>query len=172
MNTYKLHIKIGENEFNSEGPAEIVKEAFDTWRELIASMPSKPTVSKEGRNNSKYIDPDNIEPERLNRLFLYDPTKDLMSVRIFPRGTERERDTLLLILLGYKVLKDKHEVMATKLTRSMRQSGCKVTRVDRLAAKYINQGLVNKGGMAKSGHYSLTNTGLARAIEIMDEILG
>ena len=172
MDNYKLHVKIGEHEFNSEGPAEVVKEAFETWKELIGSNPGKTTTSRERYNGFESADPSTLDTERLNRVFLYDSGKDLVSVNIFPRGADRVRDTLLLVLLGYKALKSQHEVMATKLTPALRQSGCKIDRVDRLAAKYINQGLINKGGMAKSGRYSLTNTGLARAIEVMDDLLG
>jgi hypothetical protein len=173
MDNYKLRIKIGEHEFDGEGPAEEVKEAFATWKELIASVPSQPSITKDNANNHYSDgDSDHVDPARLSRLFLNDAAKDLVSVKIFPRGNERERDTLLLILFGYKTLRGQHEVMATKLTRAMRQSGCKVSRVDRLSSRYINAGLLNKGGMGKSGRYSLTNTGVTKAVEVMNEILG
>lgn len=174
MDAYKLRIKIGEHEFDGEGPAEEVKASFEAWKELIASIPSQPaprTPQETHNHNRVENDPEQISPETLNRIFLSDPSKDMVSVKIFPRGNERERDTLLLILYGYKKMRAQNEVMATKLTRAMRQSGCKVSRVDRLSTRYINQGLVNKGGMGKSGRYSLTNTGMAKAVEIIDEIL-
>ena len=170
MEPYKLNVKIGEHEFNSEGAAEDVKEAFSIWKELIAST-NHSAAPKEQRNGF-FSAGSQGEAERLNRLFLHDPNKDLVSVKIFPRGNDRERDTVLLILLGYKLLKDQHEVMATKLTPAMRQSGCKLDRIDRIAAKYVHQGLINKGGIGKSGRYSLTNTGVAKATEIMEGLLG
>ena len=52
----------------------------------------------------------------------------------------------------------------------MRQSGCLVQRVDQVAAKYVRQGFLNKGGMGKGGRYSLTNSGVEKATAILNSI--
>ena len=45
METYKLHIKIGQHEFQGEGPEEAVKKSFEDWKLLITSLPT-PEISK------------------------------------------------------------------------------------------------------------------------------
>jgi hypothetical protein len=172
MDSYKLQVKVGEHEFSSEGPVESVKEAFEAWKELISlPSPGQLRTNKERINGFELSAGYTLDTDQLNRIFHYDSAKDLISVKIFPRGDDRNRDTLLMILYGYKTLKTQHEVLATKLTPAMKQSGCKIDRLDRIASRYINQGLINKGGMGKSGHYSLTNTGMVRAVEIINELL-
>ncbi len=36
---YRLKIKIGQHEFEAEGPADVVREQFQVFKDLIASAP-------------------------------------------------------------------------------------------------------------------------------------
>lgn len=176
-NTYKLNVKIGSHEFNSEGPEDAVKEAFAIWKELIGAVPittNKPSLPNSNGNGIPPTPADisSVDSQRLNSLFFYDTNNDLISVKFLPRGTDRDRDILLLILFGYKAIKGQNEVKGTKVVPAMKQSGARVSRIDRLAAKYIERGLINKGGIGKAGIYSLTNTGVTKAIELVNELVG
>lgn len=77
---------------------------------------------------------------------------------------------MVLVLYGYKVLKSQNEVPVTQLKAALRQSGCAVDRVDRVAEKYLGQGLLQKGGMGKGGVYRLTNLGEERARQLINEM--
>ena len=41
MESYRIKVKIGEHEFEAEGPAEIVQSQFETFKQLIASQPQR-----------------------------------------------------------------------------------------------------------------------------------
>lgn len=171
MEPYKLQLKIGPHEFSAEGPADVVKQDFEMWKVLIqstqAQIPPAPTV---GNNNDTSV-VNSITREQLERMFLIDDKRGMVTLRVLPRSQERDADALLLILFGYKLAKQLEEVGVTQLKPSMRQSGCMVDRLDQVASRYVRQGLLNKGGMGKGGRYSLTNSGLERAVSLMRDLL-
>lgn len=43
MDGYKLRVKIGDHEFEAEGPADVVKEQFELWKSLVTSAPPPQT---------------------------------------------------------------------------------------------------------------------------------
>jgi hypothetical protein len=94
----------------------------------------------------------------------------MLSLRILPRSDDRYTDALLLVVLGYKIIKGTDEIMVTQLKPAMRQSGCMVERIDQAAAKYVRQGYLNKGGMGKGGRYSLTNSGIEKATALLSNL--
>lgn len=166
MGTFKLHIKVGPHEFEGEGPEETVKKSFDDWKSLVASIPpaetirtAAPTSSAGGTNGSAAA----LETDELSRLFVHDEKKGLVTLRILPRGDERDANAALLVLLGFRQLKSQDEVPVTQLKPALKQSGCNVDRVDAVVEKYQREGLINKGGSGKGGKYSLTNSGVEKA---------
>lgn len=171
MDAYKLHVKIGEHEFNSEGPTEAVKEAFAIWKEMIGSVPAAPPSPPKQANGNSTGDGGDVDEERLSRLYLHDKAQNQISLKILPHGSERERDSLLLLLYGYKAIKNQHEVQVTQIIPALKQSGLRIDRIDKLATPYLNRGYLRKGGMAKGGRYSLTNAGVARAEELLNELI-
>src|SRR5262245_41501883 len=42
-NNYKLKMKIGDHEFEAEGPVDVVQAQFADFRDLIAKLPATPT---------------------------------------------------------------------------------------------------------------------------------
>ena len=173
METYKLQMKVGPHEFHGEGPEDAVKKDFEEWKSLIASTPTidtaRPATVPPALNSASWSAP--IESEQLARIFLLDDKKGLVTLRILPRGDDRDRDAVLLILLGFRRLKDQDEVLVTQLKPALKQSGCNVDRVDSVVAKYLREGLINKGGMAKGGRYSLTNSGAEKAAALVHSLL-
>ncbi|MGH2396563.1 MAG: hypothetical protein ACRDFW_06155 [bacterium] len=165
MENYRLHVKVGAHEFSGEGPEECVKRDFEEWKSLISGAARGPALSL-GSTEGQQRDVE-IDGERLNRVFVVDEKRQLLTLRYLPRTDDRDGDSLLLILLGYQTLRSQDEVTVTQLKPSLKQSGCLVDRVDKAAAKYVNQGLLNKGGMGKGGRYSLTNSGRDRATSLL-----
>jgi len=171
METYKLHLKIGPHEFSAEGPPEIVKQDFENWKSLIQDAPTQPASPTLSGQNGK--PQDNLNPPtklQAEKVYVLDDKRDMISLRILPRSDDRHADALLLILLGYKTIRAVDDLMVTQLKPAMRQSGCLVDRIDQVAAKYVRQGLLNKGGMGKGGRYSLTNSGVEKAMALLNSI--
>lgn len=172
MEPYKLHLKIGVHEFSAEGPVEVVKQDFELWKSLIQEAPTQ-TVAHQASNeqDGKLTGNTNsLTKEEIDKVYLLDERRDMLSLRILPRSDDRYADSLLLVMFGYKVTKGTDEVMVTQIKSSMRQSGCMVERIDQVAAKYVRQGFLNKGGMGKGGRYSLTNSGAEKAAAIFNTL--
>ena len=168
METYKLHIKVGPHEFQGEGPEETVKKNFEDWKSMIATIGAEPV---ERSSSALAANPGNgafagLQDIQAGRLFLLDDKKGLVTLRILPRGEDRDADAVLLILLGFRRLRDQVEIPVTQLKPSLKQSGCNVDRVDAVVARYLRKGLLNKGGSGKGGRYSLTNSGTQKANSI------
>ncbi len=171
MDSYKLHLKIGPHEFSAEGPVEVVNQDFERWKLLIQDIPIQSATPPPTNQNGRL--PDNGSPPtkgQIDKVYVLDDKRDMISLRILPRSDDRYADALLLILLGYKIIKAVEDLMVTQLKPAMRQSGCLVERVDQVAAKYVRQGFLNKGGMGKGGRYSLTNSGVEKATAILNSI--
>jgi hypothetical protein len=172
METYKLHIKVGPHEFHGDGPEEAVKKSFEDWKSLIASTPaveiSKDVLNQSLRGNGSITRRDG---DLLAKLFLLDEKRGIVTLRILPRGDEREADAALLVLFGFREMKEQDEVLVTQLKPALKQSGCNVDRVDAVVAKYQREGLINKGGSGKGGKYSLTNSGIEKASSIAQSLL-
>jgi hypothetical protein len=166
VENFKLHMKVGPHEFDGEGPADAVRKSFDDWKSLVASMPSAETTYATansslggGINGSAGV----LEAEELARLFVHDEKKGIVTLRILPRGDDRDANAALLVLLGFRQLKSQDEVPVTQLKPALKQSGCNVDRVDAVVGKYQREGFINKGGSGKGGKYSLTNSGIEKA---------
>jgi hypothetical protein len=171
MDSYKLHLKIGPHEFSAEGPTEVVKQDFELWKSMIKDLPAQPTTPATPQQNSATPQSSGaLAKEQIERVYIVDEKRDMLSLRVLPRSDDRYADALLLVLLGHKIIKGADETMVTQLKPALRQSGCMIDRIDQIAAKYVRQGFLNKGGMGKGGRYSLTNSGTEKAITILNNL--
>jgi hypothetical protein len=160
---HKVRVKIGDAEFEAEGSEETVKEQYDRF---LASLPAAQTAKKlgdtasadEGRQAAGG-DPDTA----LARAFKDEA--DVVSLRLHPKGDNRDADALLMILYGYLMLKGQREVLSTQLARSAAQTGLGLDRIDRTMAK--NEPYCGRGGERKGTYYSLNNVGINRAKELL-----
>jgi hypothetical protein len=175
---YKIRVKIGVNEFEAEGPENVVKEQFSLFMEISKASPlpnpRQESVNRDtgrvGNENGtvKNLSPE-ITEEMLNRIFVVDQ-EDQVSLRILPRTTEREADTLLVLLYGYRKLLNQNDVLVGKLGKAARTSGIQFERIDYAIAPNLE--LVTKGGARVGARYGLNNRGMTRAEEIIAETLG
>ena len=104
------------------------------------------------------------------RVFGIDERRDLVTLRVHPTGDTRDADAVLLLLYGYRVLRETDDVPVTKLTKSISMSGLRGDRIDRLAGEHVRTNLIVKHGSGKGGKYVLTNTGRARAETLTEEL--
>jgi hypothetical protein len=167
---HKLRVKIGQDEFEAEGEPEWLNTQLGTWKELISKPPMiagesqvKHRLGEEREGESRKETP----TPQIAKVLSVDKNQKSVSLRVHPTGDQREADAILLLLFGYRDLLNSDEVLVPRIKESMAQSGIRVDRVDRAIAPHQKAGFVLKGGTGKGGKYRLTNTGDARARELI-----
>ncbi len=171
---FRLKVKIDGHEFEAEGQPDLVTRQFEAFRLLIQG------ARRVGKEHPAYLEErGSLEPTPseailqesgrdvdLAKLFRVSPQTQLLSLREPPGGTYPEADAVLLLLLGHKRLRSEEDVPVTVLTEALKQSGCRVKRLDRILTVYLKDHSVFRSGRGKGGKYRLTNLGLKKA-EIM-----
>lgn len=170
MAVYKLQIKIGADEFNGEGEEESVRKDFADFKSLIELLAAQPRYTQSPPPTNHNPPGSGIEGEvdkaQLDRIYLVDPKQKLVSLKVHPHTSDRDRDAMLLVIFGYQQKLAQQDVPVGQIKQGMRQTGIKVDRVDKVAVKYMNAGYLNKGGSGKGSRYRLTNSGIAKAKEL------
>jgi hypothetical protein len=167
---YKIRVKLGANEFEAEGPENVVKEQFGLFLE-IAKAPVAPSL----RQDPPPFPPTNgviageaVSAEMLNRAFVADQDGQV-SLRIVPRTNDRDADGLLILLYGFLKISNQADVLSGRLLRSAQTSGLSVIRVDRTFLPHME--FITKGGKRVGSRWGLNNRGIAKAEEIIADML-
>jgi hypothetical protein len=96
----------------------------------------------------------------LSRLF--NIGKDgVVSLKLLPKGTNRSADALLLLLYGYRRLKNADNIYGTQLMKAARVSGVLVERIDRSLSPHAD--FFMRGGRKRSANYTINNQGVTAA---------
>jgi hypothetical protein len=165
-------MKIGEHEFEAEGPAESVKQQLDAFRELIGlGLSSKKEdhvidsdTSVEDEESKPVAQANNRPP--LDRIMRANGR--IISLTALPSSTE---DAVLLIIVGHSHYRNNESVTGQEIGDGLAQSGRSVERVDRIMLKPLKEGLVLKSGLRRSTRYRLTNQGYQKALNIAKDLL-
>jgi hypothetical protein len=164
MGTYRIKVKIGEHEFDAEGPAEIVQSQFETFKELIANQ-SRP-INNTGKP-AKQVESEappappapptngNMQLDRICRV-----QGRVVSLTVKP---DAEVTAAMLIMLGQKTFRDNETVTASEIKDGLEQSGYRPTRIDRIMQPLADEGSVIRIGQRKGTRYRFTNQGIAKA---------
>lgn len=169
MDNTKIRVKIGENEFEAEGPIELVKEQFEAFKQIISMRDDKAAKEQPGDSINPIVDQldkDGIPILRLEKIMNVDGR--IVSLTAIPATTE---DTALLVMLGHNQLKQNSAVTAQEIGDGLKQSGRPVPRVDRVMESALEHALVLKTGVKRSTRYRLTNQGLVYVRKIASELL-
>jgi hypothetical protein len=168
MAELKIKVRIGPNEFEAEGPQEIVEKHFETFTSLVSQsrQPAAKTNPVTGASDTVFQVPDSTAP--LARVFHQEGR--FVSLIGRPSGENRELDAALLILLGHKELRNADAVSADELLYGLKQTGYSVDRSDRLMGHGESQGLVTRNGIRRGTKYRLTIPGIARATTVGQEL--
>lgn len=161
--TYKLKTKIGEYEFEAEGPVDIVTAQFDEFRDLIKTINSAPGKTAEV--------PANQTSETQARLPLEKILKVEGRVVSLTAKCESTDEAILLLLLGQKELRNDQEVTGSQVMDGLQLSGYKLDRVDRLLDRLAANGSVITMGVHRGRRYRLSNIGLTTALGIAREVI-
>jgi hypothetical protein len=169
MDTSRIKIKIGEHEFEAEGPAELVKEQFETFKNIISTLPNikaQEQNQKAVNTITKQLDTDGIPLLKFEKIMHV--SGRIVSLTALPATTE---DAALLIILGNKELRDNPSVTGQEIGDGLAQSGRPVPRVDRIMEEAIQGAFVLKTGIKRATRYRLTNQGLVKARVLAGELL-
>lgn len=165
----RLKIKIGDYEFEAEGPVATVQAQLDAFKELVANAPKvSPTTAAandEPPSNREAPPPKN-DQLRLDAIMKVEAR--IVSLTVNAASVE---DAIRLILLGQKFYRSNDTVSGAEIIDGLKQSGIVVDRVDRQMKKIADEGHVIVVGIRRATRYRLTNAGVNRAQEIARELI-
>jgi len=169
MDSYRIKVKIGNNEFDAEGAPEIVKAQFEAFKELITSLPVHndtpiPAPAQQVAQ-SPQVTGDQEQPN-FERMFKVQGR--VISLTALPANVI---DAVLLTLFGQRTFRNNDAITGAEIKDGLLQSGYRLDRVDRFVDKLTADGLVIKIGIGKASRYRLTNQGMARATGLAREVL-
>jgi hypothetical protein len=164
METTKIKTKIGNNEFEADGPVEIVTAQFEAFLSSISAAPSVGTKNDAfAQSGSKQNQQDTVGGVHVPIEKVMHVSGRIVSLTALPTSNE---DAALLIMLGHKDLRNNEAVTGQEIGDGLAQSGRPVPRVDRVMETALTEAWVLKSGMRRSTRYRLTNQGLVKALNV------
>lgn len=172
MDSYKLKMRIGDHEFEAEGPVEVVQAQFAAFRELIEIAPKlvQTTITTPP---SVTTEPNQPQPEpTLKGELMLDKImrQEGRVVSLTARGASLE-DEILLLLLGQRKLRSSDSVSGGEILDGLRLTGRTVNRIDYQLDKMTEAGDVITVGSNRARRYRLTNQGFAKAQEVAMDLV-
>jgi len=169
METTRIKIKIGDHEFDAEGPAEIVQAQFEAFRSIVSTLQREPIKSQVTLDQQTPIKPldTNGSPHVPLENILHVAGR-VVSLTALPASPS---DAALLIMLGHKDLRNNVSVTGQEIGDGLAQSGRPVPRVDRVMDKAMEDAYVLKTGIKRGTRYRLTNQGLTKALSIAKDLI-
>jgi hypothetical protein len=168
MDAYRLKVKVGNHEFDAEGPSEAVTRQFEAWKEMIASTPIQkndtPASSTAQEETVKKAEETGLSMDKIFR-----SEGRVISLTAPPASDE---EAALLVLLGQRHYRNNESVTGSEIMDGLSQSGYRLLRVDRMMDRLSTEGTVIRSGMHRGTRYRLSNTGLARAQAIARDVIG
>jgi hypothetical protein len=168
--TYRLKIKVGPHEFEAEGPPDAVREQFQSFKEMLASMPAFPPPftqppAIEVQNITAPPPPAqdaSFNEDTLDKIIRVDGR--VVSLTVRPQTVS---EAVLVILYVQKVRRQNDAVTGAEVMNGLTTTGgYSVTRVDRVMTDLSGTGDVIVIGVHRARRYRLTNSGFNRARQI------
>ena len=151
-------MKLGEHEFEAEGPPELIAAHFATWRDLLGAF-------AQSGDGAAVLRPAPASDRAASDLFAVDAQRKLVTLRRYPGGKWPDADAVLLLLYGFRHVlgENARAVGVTRLQRALAESGRADARIYRTLEGYRGAGLVRKFGRRRATSYQLTASGEERA---------
>jgi hypothetical protein len=170
----KVKMKIGDAEFEAEVPADSVQAMYDQFLGALQNRGQKGTASApapkvENGANEQQRQPllGGLDEAVIARIF--ELRQDgIVALKVLPKGDDKDANALLLILYGYRRLKQEEDVLATQLLRAAEQSGIAIYRPAHALSGH--ERYIIRGGQRKGSTYALNNQGMAKAEEVATKI--
>jgi hypothetical protein len=169
MDTTRIKVKIGDYEFDAEGPTAVVQDQFKAFQEIVSTAPHV-AASTHGKHDHQVIsqqeDPNSLPHIPIEKILHV--AGRVVSLTALPKSAT---DAALLILLGHKDLRNNVSVTGQEIGDGLDQSGRPVPRVDRVMDAALEDALVLKTGIKRGTRYRLTNQGLSKALNIAKDLI-
>lgn len=167
MDILKLHVEVHGNKFDGEGPADIIKQAYQDWLARVGQAPVAPAAPPADAW-AKQHNATNPPPGAMQELYsrVYSEKDGVISLHVLPKSADAEGDALVLLVHGYQRLRpSEYPITAVRLAQVAKVSGVNIDRLDRALASKSD--LIMKAGLRRGTKYSLNNRGEQHAIETM-----
>lgn len=158
----RLKIKIGDHEFDAEGPPDSVREQFRAFQELVKIA----AVSSENASEA-LAKQDVIDDSGLPKIMRFDKHTVSLTAKL-----TSVHDAVLVMLYGQKTMCNNEAVSGSQLLAGLGASaGFAFGRLDRILDKLADDGDVIAFGERRGKRYRLTNTGIAKARALTAEMI-
>lgn len=169
MADYRLKVKIGDHEFEADGPVDAVKAQFEAFKDLIAELGSSKIATTDMIEN---VEPPTLTSQyaaaALNPDRTFRVEGRVISLTVPPNS---DTEAVLLILYGQKHYRNNENPTGSEIMDGMMQSGYRTTRIDRILAALSEEGSVIITGAHRGKRYRLTNQGFTKAETIVRDAL-
>ena len=162
--TLKLKVTLPCGKFEASGEVHDVNQQFEKFLHIISSLDDYQTPRNPTSQEQNPIIP------ILHLLFDNEQPSSVLTFRTPPPHDEPLPNWVLLLLLGYRELRQTKDVSATVLIQSLQQASHQVPRLDRMLHAYLTERFMMKGGRGKGGFYRLTGHGVEKACEKAREL--
>lgn len=152
METLRIKIEIGDRKFEADGPAEIVQIHFNAFMKLTVGGNAETLAEK---------------TIALDKIMKTSGTVVWLNIK-----TTKAPGALLVLLLGQKQLRNNILVSGTDLIHGLRASGHRLLRADYILNSLARGRYITVHGKHRGRRYQLTDSGLLRAQEIAQQLLG
>lgn len=167
METYRLKLKIGDHEFEAEGPVDVVQEQFAAFKELIANIPAMTkTATPPQPEQTPAADSAPLPHLPLEKIVKVEGRMVSLTAKC-----DTVQEAVLLILLGQMEFRSNQEVTGAELMDGLKQSGYMLPRIDKVLDRLSSEGSAITIGMHRGRRYRLTNQGKSQALSIARELL-
>jgi len=171
METYRLKLKIGDHEFEAEGPVDVVQAQFTAFRDLITEIAAS---AKTPALTPAPTQPDHTpaaESAPLPHISLEKIAKVEGRMVSLTAKCDTVQEAVLLILLGQMEFRSNQEVTGAELMDGLKKSGYMLPRIDKVLDRLSSEGNAITIGMHRGRRYRLTNQGKSQALSIARELL-
>ena len=173
--SYRLKIRLGADEFEAEGPVEIVQEQFKLFNDLVQSRAAAQAAqaqiapSQESQKPSTPAERPDTPLAELPLSKIMKADGRIVSLTVPPKTPE---DAVLLLVYGQRALRENDSCTGSEIMDGLTTTGgIPVDRVDRILAKIGADGDLIITGERRGKRYRLTNTGIAKARQIAQDLI-
>ena len=102
MDTLKLHVEVGNNKFDGEGPADLIKELYQAFLAKVGQQPQAAAVTQNQAQPDTPVT-DAAMDALLKRVFV--ERDGVVTLQAKPSTDDADADALVLLMYGYKALR-------------------------------------------------------------------
>ena len=159
----RIRIKLGDNEFEAEGPADAVNVQVATFERLLGrDVPPELALAPVAAPATESVPSPAPPPIQ----FVARASGKVVSLKVacdLPQA-------VLAVLLGQRELRRVSWVAGSEVMAGLRQSGFKIDRADHIQKREESNGLIVINGKRRLKRYRLTTDGVERAKTIAESL--